>query len=245
MNYIGCNKIIIISVFLTLIGQLLFFYGNYSKNFTYLLFGRFIFGIGREVLGIATSTVEALWFRGKELSFAMSVDFSISNIAAFGICVIEPYIYYKTGSLSFTNFIGVMVCIFSVIMSFIAYSLEEKRCQEVAKVEVPNKEKVDLKSGKNKEGLEKISLGDICKLTKEYWLLCLVFALGWFPSYMFARTASDFYQSRYNFDVQTSATIMGLEYLIMAITIPFTGCFVDHFGKHILICIFFTENTSK
>jgi len=256
---VGTNKVMIITSFLVVIGQFVFFYGNLSKTFVLLLLGRFIFGIGREVLGIASYTTEATWFRGKELSFAMSIDFFISNVAAFAVCSIEPIIYTRTKSLVFTNLIGCVICCISLVMSFVVYSWESRRLAEVAEAKKLEKERKSLiesssvnnttiasenehstivnpnSENDNEEAPTRIT--DIIHLSRQFWLLCFVFALGWFPSYMFARTCSEFYQAHYGFDITTAGTVMGLELLVMALTIPFTGWFVDKYGNNIIIAI--------
>lgn len=46
------------------------YFGSSLGDLKYMILGRFVFGLGGESLGIATSIIINKWFVGKELSFA-------------------------------------------------------------------------------------------------------------------------------------------------------------------------------
>ncbi len=60
-------------------GQAVFALGVSVDNYGLSLVGRVIFGFGGESLGVASSALLAIWFRGKEMAFAMGLNLSISR----------------------------------------------------------------------------------------------------------------------------------------------------------------------
>ena len=53
-----------------------------AADFTTLLAGRFVLGIGAEPLIVAATTVLAKWFRGRELGFAFGLNLSVSRLGS-------------------------------------------------------------------------------------------------------------------------------------------------------------------
>ena len=228
--------ILIFSELLILAGQISFYTGTSRKHFPSLLAGRFVFGIGCEIMGIATSSISALWFRDKEVSLSMSLDVTITHLISFVICVIEPAIYSKTASLLTTYFVGVITCVLSLAISFVVYAFEKERERQCS-----------LYSKKCENGTsttsttdiphEPGSFVDIIKLPKTYWFLCATMVIGAFPSGMFGNVSIEFYQYKYGFSVQTSNTVVGLESLILAATIPVIGYWVCKYSHNAMIGI--------
>ncbi len=52
-------------------GQLIYTLGLSSQSFYLCLMGRGVFGLGGESLNVAALAMIAMWFKGKELAFAM------------------------------------------------------------------------------------------------------------------------------------------------------------------------------
>ena len=53
------------------VGQFIFMIGSVSEAFWLMLFGRVIFGLGGECIGVAQNTIVSSWFKEKELAFAL------------------------------------------------------------------------------------------------------------------------------------------------------------------------------
>lgn len=72
-------------------GQFLFVFSTYVacmvdddgySGRTLMLISRVVYGLGGENLTVATSAFIGVWFKGKELAFALGIDISCARIAA-------------------------------------------------------------------------------------------------------------------------------------------------------------------
>lgn len=59
-------------------GQLLYAFGGAAINYPFMVLGRFIFGAGVATTDVAHSTIVAVWFRGKELAFALGITYTVT-----------------------------------------------------------------------------------------------------------------------------------------------------------------------
>ena len=53
-----------------------------TSDFTIMLTGRFLLGVGSEPLIVAITTAIAKWFKGKELSFALGINLFIARLGS-------------------------------------------------------------------------------------------------------------------------------------------------------------------
>lgn len=224
--------LVICEAFLVL-GQFVFYEGTKSMNYSYLLLGRFLFGLGGESLTVSTSTIEATWFRGKELSFAISIDYSMANLAAFSNDALEPAIYNSTKSLAYVFWIGFMICVYSLIASLFVYYIDGKR------------EHSELQSRPIYNKNSKFSCKDILSFQWDFWVVCIATAFGTLIWVLFNNIASEFFQLRYGFSLQTSGTLIGLEALVIGFSGPFLGILLDKFGHKIFIGLLFFINYDR
>ena len=51
-------------------GQIILYMGTVTHSATFMIFGRFVFGLGGEALGVTLSILLVNWFKGNELSFS-------------------------------------------------------------------------------------------------------------------------------------------------------------------------------
>lgn len=56
------------------VGQTVFSVGVYDKNIYLMILGRGIFGIGGECVSVVQSSITTMWFRQKELAFALGLS---------------------------------------------------------------------------------------------------------------------------------------------------------------------------
>jgi MFS family permease len=66
--------------------------GSLDKNLKMMVFGRFLFGLGGESIGITANVVLIKWFAGKELSFANALNLSIIRSATVLNTLLSPKI---------------------------------------------------------------------------------------------------------------------------------------------------------
>lgn len=65
MNIVFCAFI--------MIGQMLLYIGATANNASWMIFGRFVFGLGGESLSVTIGILLVSWFKGKELSFSQVI----------------------------------------------------------------------------------------------------------------------------------------------------------------------------
>lgn len=69
----GIRKGFCISMFISLVGNLMFGIGALTHNFLLMLIGRGVFGLVNNSLHICTLMVVTLWFVDKHLNFALGL----------------------------------------------------------------------------------------------------------------------------------------------------------------------------
>lgn len=47
-----------------------------------MLVGRVVFGLGGESMSVAQSAIVSVWFKGKELAFALGINLSVSRLGS-------------------------------------------------------------------------------------------------------------------------------------------------------------------
>ncbi|KAJ3397660.1 hypothetical protein HDU92_005402 [Lobulomyces angularis] len=92
IDKLGPHKMLLFFSSLVCIGNLMFTIGILNKQFIYLAAARLIFGLGGESLEVAQSTITTIWFRGRGLAFALSVNLSCARIATALNDNISPWI---------------------------------------------------------------------------------------------------------------------------------------------------------
>ena len=75
------------------LGQGVFAYGGWVKNYYIMLTGRVIFGLGGESMSVAQSAIVAAWFKGKELAFAYGFNMSVSRLGSVICSSTVPFLY--------------------------------------------------------------------------------------------------------------------------------------------------------
>merc|ERR1711990_848489 len=93
---------------------MVFMLGGYQANFNLMLAGRVIFGMGGESMNVAQSAIVSVWFKGKELAFALGVNMSISRLGSVANAAIVPSVYESNG-LGPALMVGFVICVFSLL----------------------------------------------------------------------------------------------------------------------------------
>ena len=67
--------------------------GGFQHNYNELIAGRIIFGMGGESMGVAQSAIISVWFKGKELAFALGLNLSVSRLGSVINAAVLPSVY--------------------------------------------------------------------------------------------------------------------------------------------------------
>ena len=101
------------------LGQTIFAVGVSYRSWTWMLFGRLIFGLGGESLSVAQSRLVTEWFLGKELGIAIGLNLSVARIGTVFNNNASPRIAAMPqnhgGGVSGACWTGLFTCIFSLI----------------------------------------------------------------------------------------------------------------------------------
>lgn len=125
LDRIGVRPGLILFTFILTLGQFVFMLGGFQNNFNMLLAGRVIFGMGGECMGVAQSSIVSKWFKGKELSFALGLNMSVSRLGSVVNAAIVPAVYESSG-LGVALLVGFLICVFSLANAFGLVCLDRK-----------------------------------------------------------------------------------------------------------------------
>jgi MFS family permease len=102
-------------------GQALFMVGGYQSSYGMMLAGRVVFGFGGECMSVAQSAIVSIWFKGKELAFALGLNLSVARLGSVVNAAIVPSVY-DTSGLGAALAVGFALCVLGLLCSFgIAY----------------------------------------------------------------------------------------------------------------------------
>lgn len=184
----------------------------------WVVIGFGIFGVGAEVAGITVSKTIVKWFKGKELALAMGMQLSIARIGSAAALIFSPMIAAKAQSVSPSVLFGLSLMVAGTL-SFIVYSLYDKKLDKQIKSEVVQEEESfswnDVKSIINNRGFWLIAL------------LCVVFYSAAFP---FIKYATDLMVNKFSVDPKLAGTIPGMLPFGAIILTPLFGRIYDKIG---------------
>ena len=94
-----------------------------------MLAGRGVFGAGGESMGVAQSSIVAVWFKGKELAFALGLNLSIARLGSVINAAVVPSLYESHG-LGYALGLGCVLCAFSILCAFGIACIDKKSEEE-------------------------------------------------------------------------------------------------------------------
>jgi MFS family permease len=113
VDKIGIRKMLLLFTSLILIGQIVLTIGVAIKSMPLMLAGRVIFGLGGESLSVGQSTLMAVWFKDKELAFALAVNLSLGRLGSVVNDTLSPAVASASG-LAASFWVGAGFCAVSV-----------------------------------------------------------------------------------------------------------------------------------
>mmetsp|Transcript_50038 Transcript_50038/g.131850 ORF Transcript_50038/g.131850 Transcript_50038/m.131850 type:complete len:456 (+) Transcript_50038:107-1474(+) len=223
----GCRALIVLLGLSVVLGHLLFTLGVSASSWPIMLAGRALFGLGGESLQVAQNCLLFRWFRGHEVAFALGLNLSVARAGSVLNDVASPWAAQRWGVMG-AMWLGALLCCGSFACNALSVVLDKFEGQKAAMPESVNDETV--------------SLSDIFRMPKLYWLLaslCVIIYCGILP---FNNIASAFFvETRFSSmrlsDAQQQAgAAMSLLFLSSAIGTPPFGLIVDHVGmrRHFL-----------
>lgn len=65
-------------------------------------------------MGVAQSSIISVWFKGKELAFALGLNMTIGRLGSVANAALLPGVY-ETSGLGMALFVGFCICVFSLM----------------------------------------------------------------------------------------------------------------------------------
>jgi hypothetical protein len=115
---IGNNTVMIVCGIFVLLGNIIQTYAIMISNLSWMVFGRFIFGLGAETLQVCTNTTISKWFNGMELAFALGINLSSCKLAGVLTDWISPEIERQGGVVT-ASIVATCLCLVCFVMTIV------------------------------------------------------------------------------------------------------------------------------
>jgi len=172
LDIIGIRVGLLMFTIILTIGQGIFMMGGILDVYWLMLVGRFVFGLGGECMSVSQSAIISQWFKGKELSFALGLNLTVSRLASvFGGILIPTFIKNDGGLINSTMIFGFGLCIFSLFAGIFLVIIDKY---------ADKKDKRDLSLAAE----DKFQFKDIVEFKLPFWLVscsCVFVYMSVFP----------------------------------------------------------------
>ncbi len=186
--------------------------------------GRLIFGLGAESLIVAVTTAIAMWFRGKELSFAFGINLTIARLGSFAALNSPTWASGLYSEWRLPLLISVAAGVICVAGAVIYWILENQATRRFALG--------------NSGATEKVRFGELFSFGRSYWLivaLCITFYSAIFP---FQTFAVKFFMEAHGTTREFGGFLSSMRTLFAMIATPLFGLMVDRVAKRALFMMF-------
>lgn len=186
-------------------------------------------------MSVAQSAIVTVWFKGKELAFALGVNISVARLGSVIMGATVPPLY-NNYSLGVALLCGTFICFFSLLCAFGLISVDA-----YAEKKNPNAQKATIGDD------EKFKWSDIISFKTSFWLLAVSCVVTYASVFPYIQIASDLIQKKYGFKEDEASNLCFIPYWFSAVLSPFMGFGLDRYGHRailisissvILICAF-------
>jgi MFS family permease len=185
--------------------------------------GRLIFGMGAESLNVAVVAALALWFKGKELSFAFGVNLTICRLGSFAALNSPTWARAAYANWRWPFLIALAFSAFCVIGAVIYWVMEVQ---------------AEARFHLGEPSTDKVIFADLFKFGVSYWYivaLCVTFYSAIFP---FQTFAVKFFMEAHGTSREFGGFLSSMLTLFAMIATPLFGLWVDRIGKRALLMMF-------
>ena len=126
---IGSRNGIMLFTIILVNGQVLFMIGGYESNYTYMLIGRILYGIGCESMYVGQSAIATEWFINFEMPFAIACCSCLPLFGSFIGGAFIPKVYNETkdeSGFGDSFALGFWICVGSMLLVFLLYTIDYK-----------------------------------------------------------------------------------------------------------------------
>ena len=196
------------------------FLPQYSPELKMMMLGRLLYGLGAETSIVAINKILVKWFKGKELSFAFSINLAIARLGTAAALIFSPILIETTTGWTLALWVAALLMGMGLIF-FIVYMAYDKKYTSAER------------EGSLLAADEKFNMGDIVGLLKNksfilISLLCVTFYSAVFP---FQAYCPDFLHNKFGVTLKMSGMLSSLIIWGTIVFTPIFGYFVDKKGK--------------
>ena len=211
------------------LGQVVLGLASLHHCFSMMKVARFMFGVGGESLNMALNTFTVTWFKDKELNMVFGFQLSLSRLGStVNFLLMEPlFTKMETlfqdkpdSALGWTLMSAACFTVMSLMSSLVLGWLDRRRQRHDTMMVILNGHQP--------------SLADIKQFPPTFWLLCLATLSYYGAIFPFISLAQTYFQTKYNFDAQTANFLVGLVYLVSAVSSPLLGWLLDRTHRNMV-----------
>ena len=221
----GFFVVTVIAIF----GKAIFTLGAFVDSFYVLIVGRFIMGCGIGSLKSCSNVFLCLWFKNKEVAFAMSLTFCTCRLAA-SLGLVLPQMLYENIKLNqlpsasqfrvgLTFLVGFIFLLSSIIVSIAIILLDIRGAAKLNR-EPFKRRKFDSK--------------DLKDFSLKFWLVMIALAMFYAVLYVFVANGQLFFMSKFGFDTKHANIADFLVFAAPILVTPIIGFLVDMIGFNII-----------
>ena len=212
-----------------ILGKAIFTLGVFVDSFYVLVVGRFIMGCGIGSLKSCLNVFLYLWFKNKEVVFAMSVAFCTCRLGA-SLGLVLPQMLYENISLNqlpsasqfrvgLTFLVGFIFLLSSIIVSITIILLDIRGAAKLNR-EPFKRRKFDSK--------------DLKDFSLKFWLVMIALAMFYAVLYVFVANGQLFFMSKFGFDTKHANIADFLVFAAPILVTPVIGFLVDMMGFNVI-----------
>jgi MFS family permease len=196
------------------------FLPGYSPELKMMMLGRLLYGLGAETSIVVINKILVKWFKGKELSFAFSVNLALARVGTAAALILSPILVETQGGWTTALWVAAMLMGIGFLF-YVFYMIADKHYTPAEQ------------TGSLMDADEKFNISDITDLLKNksfiyISLLCVTFYSAVFP---FQAYCPDFLHNKFGVSLKTSGMLSSLIIWGTILFTPIFGWLVDRNGK--------------
>ena len=222
---IGVHFMVILVAMFVFIGQSIFTISGFqatddkenSSPYFVALIGRFVFGIGKELLVVWQITILSRYFKNRELSFAICTFYSCTWSAIVACNYLISQVYSTTTSLGFWLLICSFIWFISVIFGIVFVIIDNH---------------VSWSNRNENLHSEEFHWNDVKVLNISFWVIMI----SWFwinTEFLFSMITNDFMITRYGLNQIEAGKITATSNIIFILFTPLCGYLTDKYGYRV------------
>lgn len=243
ITYLGAVTTTMLFSFSIFMGSIATLYGSTTSNFNFIKVGRALDGLTAEVNDIAIETVISIWFKGRFLSFAMSMLGFFNNLSSSLSTFFAVKIFTKFRDISAVYIIAGFACFYSSLSTVILRNLDTKRerMEELRKLERKYEQRKTLNGSmllENGGHEHSLSLRMFKSLNnKLIWCSIITCCISDALYFCFTSFTTGMLRTRFGLPLKQATSFMTILPLLSACFGPFLGLLTVKIGKKMEILI--------